>query len=55
MDKTTIIQTIAVLAIVALALVYVLRRVIKTMRGKGDCGCGCGKDCQCKKKNGREF
>jgi len=46
MDKTAIIQTILVLAIVAVALVYVLRRVIKTSRGKGDCGCGCGKDCK---------
>jgi hypothetical protein len=46
MDKTAIIQTILVLAIVAVALVYVLRRVIKTSRGKGDCGCGCSKDCK---------
>ena len=50
MEKTTIIQTIVVLGIVAVALVYVLRRVIKTTRGKGDCGCGCGKDCKCKDK-----
>lgn len=49
MDKIAIIQTIVVLAIVAVALIYVLRRVIKTSRGKGDCGCGCGKDC----KNGK--
>ena len=50
MEKTTIIQTIIVLAIVAVALVYVLRRVIKTTRGKdSDCGCGCGKDCKHKK------
>ena len=49
MEKGTIIQTIIALAIVALALIYVLRRVIKTTRGKGDCGCGCGKDCQHKK------
>ncbi len=56
MTTTTIIQTIAVLGIVAVALVYVLRRVVKTMRGKGgDCGCGCGKDCQCKKRPGKEF
>ena len=46
---STIIQTIVVLGIVAVALVYVLRRVIKTARGKGDCGCGSGKDCKCKK------
>ena len=46
MEKATIIQTIVVLGIVAVALVYVLRRIIKTTRGKGgDCGCGCGKDC----------
>ena len=49
MDKIAVIQTIVVLAIVAVALIYVLRRVIKTGRGKGDCGCGCGKDC----KNGK--
>ena len=48
---TTLIQTIVVLGIVAMALVYVLRRVIKTTRGHGDCGCGCGKNCQHKKKN----
>lgn len=45
MDKGTIIETIIVFAIVAVALVYVLRRVIKTTRGKGDCGCGRGKNC----------
>ena len=45
MDTLTIIQTIVVLGIVAVALVYVLRRVIKTTRGNGDCGCGHGKDC----------
>ncbi len=50
MDTLTIIQTIVVLGIVAVALVYVLRRVIKTTRGSGDCGCGCGKDCHCKDK-----
>ena len=52
MDILTIIQTIVVLGIVAVALVYVLRRVIKTTRGHGDCGCGCGcgKDCHCKDK-----
>ena len=49
MTPSTIVQTLAVLGIVAVALVYVLRRVIKTARGKGDCGCGCGKDCKCKK------
>lgn len=48
---TTLIQTIVVLGIVAVALVYVLRRVIKTTRGHGNCGCGCGKNCQHKKKN----
>ena len=36
MDKVTLIETIVALAIVALALVFVLRRVIKTSRGK-DC------------------
>ena len=49
MEKMTIIQTFIVLAIVAAALIYVLRRVIKMSRGKGDCGCGCGKDCKCDK------
>lgn len=50
MDIATIIQTIVVLAIVAIALVYVLQRAIKTMRGKGDCGCGCGKSCKSRKR-----
>ena len=51
MTTSTIIQTIVVLGIVAVALVYVLRRVIKTTRGKGgDCGCGCGKDYKCHKE-----
>ena len=49
MEKTTIIQTIVVLAIVAVALIYVLRRVIKTSRSNDDCGCGCGKHCNHKK------
>lgn len=49
MTPSTIVQTLVVLGIVAVALVYVLRRVNKTARGKGDCGCGCGKDCKCKK------
>ena len=53
MGTGTVIQTIVVLGIVAVALVYVLRRIIKTTRGNGDCGCGCGKDCQCKKKTAR--
>lgn len=50
MSTSSIIQTIVVLGIIAVALIYVLRRVIKTSRGKGDCGCGCGKDCKCKDK-----
>jgi len=50
MTTSAIIQKIVVLGIVAVALVYVLRRVIKTTRGHGDCGCGCGKDCKCKKE-----
>ena len=51
MTTSTIIQTILVLGIVAVALVYVLRRVIKTTRGNDcDCGCGCGKNCKSKKK-----
>lgn len=55
MTKSTLLQTIVVFGIVAIALLYVLWRVIKTARGKGDCGCGCGKNCQCKKKTGKEF
>ena len=51
MTTSTIIQTIVALGIVAVALVYVLRRVFKTSRGQGDCGCGCGKNCKCKKSN----
>ena len=47
MTTSTIIQTIVALGIVAVALVYVLRRVVKTSRGQGDCGCGCGKNCIC--------
>lgn len=53
MTTSAIIQTIAVFAVVALALIYVLLRIIKTTRGKGDCGCGCGKDCKCNKS--KEF
>ncbi len=49
MTTSTLIQTIVVLGIVAVALVYVLRRIINTTRGRGDCGCGCGKSCKCKK------
>ncbi len=51
MTTSAIIQTIVVLGIVAVALVYVLRRVSKTLRGhdKFDCGCGCGKNCKNKK------
>lgn len=49
MSTSALIQTIVVLGIVAVALVYVLRRVIKMTRGKGgDCGCGCGNNCKCK-------
>lgn len=55
MDNGTIIQTIIVLGIVAGALVFVLRRVINTTRGKGDCGCGCGKDCKHKKSAGKNY
>ena len=52
MDKGTLIETIIVFTIVAVALVYVLRRVIKTTRGHGDCGCGGGKNCKHKKPKG---
>ena len=54
MSDSSIIQTIVVLGIVAVALVYVLRRVLKAVRGKdSDCGCGCGKNC--KHKPGKEY
>jgi hypothetical protein len=53
MTTSTIIQTIVALGIVAVALVYVLRRVFKTSRGQGDCGCG--KNCKCKNKPGKEY
>lgn len=55
MTRSTLLETIVVFGIVAIALLYVLWRVVKTTRGKGDCGCGCGKNCQCKKKTGKEF
>lgn len=55
MTRSTLLETIVVLGIVAIALLYVLWRVVKTARGKGDSGCGCGKNCQCKKKTGKEF
>ena len=48
MTTSAIIQTIIVFAIIAVALIYVLRRVIKTGSNQGDCGCGCGKNCNCK-------
>lgn len=50
MTTSAIIQTIIVFAIIAAALIYVLRRVIKTTRNQGDCGCGCGKACKNKTK-----
>ena len=55
MTNYVIIETIVVLGIVAVALMYVLRRVIKTTRGKGDCGCGCGKNCKCKQEPSRKY
>ncbi len=51
MTTSALIQTIVVLGIVAVALVFVLRRVIKMTRGKGGdcgCGCGCGNNSKCK-------
>lgn len=55
MTTSTIIQTIVVLAIVAVALVYVLRRIISTIRNQNDCGCGCGKNCKCKEQQKRKI
>jgi len=48
MTTSALIQTIVVLAIVAVALVYVLRRIVRNGKGK-DCGCGCGEHCKNKK------
>ena len=50
MTTYSIIQTIVVLGIIAVALVYVLRRVVKMTRGKGDCGCGNNCKSSCKKE-----
>ena len=50
MTISAIIQTIVVLGIIAVALVYVLRRVIKTLRGRDNCDCGCGCCKNCKNK-----
>ena len=57
MGTWNIIQTIVVLGIIAVALVYVLRRVSKTLGNKKDCdcGCGCGKDCPNKHKPTRNY
>ena len=55
MTTTAIIETIVALAIVAAALLYVLRRIIKTSRGTGGCGCGGGKNCKCKQQPGKEY
>ena len=38
-------QLFITLFILALALAYALWRIVRTMRGHGDCGCGRGKDC----------
>jgi len=46
MDTTTLIQTIIVLAIVAVCLILALRHFIKIGKGKGDCGCGKGSACR---------
>lgn len=54
MGNSALLETIAVFAIVAIALVYVLWRVIKTSRGNNDCGCGCGKNCK-SKQNGKKW
>lgn len=51
MTTSTIIQTIVALGIVAVALVYVLRRVFKTTRGQGDCGCGAARIASVKSSN----
>ena len=55
MTTTAIIETIVALAIVAAALVYVLRRIFKTSRGTSDCGCGGGKNCKHNQKPGKKY
>ena len=55
MTTSAIIQTIVVLGIVAVALVFVLRRVIKTLRNRDDCDCGCGCGKSCKNKPTRNY
>lgn len=53
MSVSTIVQTIIVLAIVTVALVYVLRRIVQAHKGE-DCGCGCGSKCKHHRKS-KEF
>ncbi len=47
-------QTIIVIAIVACAAFFVVRRVVTVLKSRNSpsCGCGCGKDC-CRKTPGR--
>ena len=41
------IQTLIVILIVAAAVVFTVRKVARTAKGKEGCGCGC-KDCAAK-------
>lgn len=36
----TLAETVLVLAVVALALAYLVRRAVGALRGRGGCGCG---------------
>ncbi len=38
-------QLFIVFTILALAVAYTLWRVVRMLRGRGDCGCGCGDQC----------
>ncbi len=46
-------QTVIVILIVAAALFFAVRRLVRTIRGKGTCNCGCnrcphgGNECRC--------
>lgn len=39
-------QTLIVLFVIAIALVYCLWHFTKIVRGRGDCGCGKGAHCK---------
>jgi hypothetical protein len=50
--RSVMTQTFIALAIVALALIWVLWRLVRTLRtGRIDCGCGQGKKCRHRKQH----